>query len=237
MLSQCEIEAFIAEGYVAVRGAMPAGVAQACQDVIWSELGLARRARGGPVDVGPPRWCGSTAPRAARSPRPGPARGYGKPVISCWGRGAGASGRASAARSRSGSPAWTTRVMPGGTSRRATPRTGSPWVNIPVAVPRAARALPADGRGRGQRAHPPAPRVAPGPRRGCSRRPGTTGKNGPGWRRRRPPRRPPSTGRTMVATGHAGDVFLCHPFLVHAAKAGRTGAGSPGCWPSRPSSC
>jgi hypothetical protein len=39
VLSQSEIEAFIADGYVAVRGAMPAGAPQACQDVIWSELG------------------------------------------------------------------------------------------------------------------------------------------------------------------------------------------------------
>lgn len=39
MLSQAEIDAFVADGYVALRGAVPPGVAQACQEMIWSELG------------------------------------------------------------------------------------------------------------------------------------------------------------------------------------------------------
>jgi hypothetical protein len=39
VLSQAEIDGFVAQGYVAIRGAVPPGVAQACQDVIWSELG------------------------------------------------------------------------------------------------------------------------------------------------------------------------------------------------------
>ena len=38
MLSPTEIDAFVADGYVAVRGALPAGVLRACQDEIWSEL-------------------------------------------------------------------------------------------------------------------------------------------------------------------------------------------------------
>ena len=39
MLSQAEIDSFVANGYVAVRDALPADVLQACQDEIWSELG------------------------------------------------------------------------------------------------------------------------------------------------------------------------------------------------------
>ena len=39
MLSQAEIDAFVADGYVAVRGALPADVLRACQEEIWSELG------------------------------------------------------------------------------------------------------------------------------------------------------------------------------------------------------
>jgi hypothetical protein len=39
MLSQVEIDSFVANGYVAVRDALPADVLQACQDEIWSELG------------------------------------------------------------------------------------------------------------------------------------------------------------------------------------------------------
>ena len=38
MLSPAEIDAFVADGYVAVRGALPADVLRACQDEIWSEL-------------------------------------------------------------------------------------------------------------------------------------------------------------------------------------------------------
>ena len=37
MLTQAEIDSFVANGYVAVRDALPADVAQACQDEIWSD--------------------------------------------------------------------------------------------------------------------------------------------------------------------------------------------------------
>src|SRR3984885_12895877 len=39
MLSDEEIGAFLANGYVALRGAVPAPVTAACQDLIWAELG------------------------------------------------------------------------------------------------------------------------------------------------------------------------------------------------------
>jgi hypothetical protein len=39
VLSQAEIESFTADGYVAVRGAVPADVLRLCQDEIWSALG------------------------------------------------------------------------------------------------------------------------------------------------------------------------------------------------------
>jgi hypothetical protein len=35
----------------------------------------------------------------------------------------------------------------------------------------------------------------------------------------------------VLATGHPGDVYLCHPFLIHAAQPHR--GESPGSWPSR----
>lgn len=38
VLSGKDIAAFIADGYVAVRGAMPAEATRACRDVVWSEL-------------------------------------------------------------------------------------------------------------------------------------------------------------------------------------------------------
>jgi hypothetical protein len=37
MLSQAEIDSFVANLYVAVRDALPADVLQACQDEIWSD--------------------------------------------------------------------------------------------------------------------------------------------------------------------------------------------------------
>ena len=39
VLSDEEIGAFLADGYVALRGAVPAPVIAACQDMIWAELG------------------------------------------------------------------------------------------------------------------------------------------------------------------------------------------------------
>jgi hypothetical protein len=39
VLSQAEIGSFAADGFVAVRGAVPADVLRLCQDEIWSALG------------------------------------------------------------------------------------------------------------------------------------------------------------------------------------------------------
>jgi hypothetical protein len=39
MLSQADIDAFVADGFIAMRGAVPADVLRACQDEIWSALG------------------------------------------------------------------------------------------------------------------------------------------------------------------------------------------------------
>jgi hypothetical protein len=39
VLSQAEIDSFAADGFVAVRGAVPADVLRACQEEIWSDLG------------------------------------------------------------------------------------------------------------------------------------------------------------------------------------------------------
>ena len=39
MLSASEVESFVADGYVAIRGAVDADVVRGCQEMIWSELG------------------------------------------------------------------------------------------------------------------------------------------------------------------------------------------------------
>jgi hypothetical protein len=39
MLTQAQIDSFVADGFIAVRGAVPSDVLRACQDEIWSALG------------------------------------------------------------------------------------------------------------------------------------------------------------------------------------------------------
>jgi hypothetical protein len=39
MLSQAQLGAFVRDGFVAVRGAVPGAVLEACQEEIWSALG------------------------------------------------------------------------------------------------------------------------------------------------------------------------------------------------------
>ena len=51
MLSQSEISSFIADGFVAVRGAVPGDVLRACQAEIWSAL-----AEGGVRRDDPSTW-------------------------------------------------------------------------------------------------------------------------------------------------------------------------------------
>ncbi len=48
MLGQEQIGAFLADGYVALRGAVPPRVIRDCQDVIWAELRQRGVRRGDP---------------------------------------------------------------------------------------------------------------------------------------------------------------------------------------------
>ena len=51
MLSASEVESFVADGYVVIRGAVPADTVRACRDVIWSEL-----AKQGVAEHDPATW-------------------------------------------------------------------------------------------------------------------------------------------------------------------------------------
>ena len=67
-------------------------------------------------------------------------------------------------------------------------------------------------------------RVRPGSHRDAARVLAPPATKGCRSRRRRSwPRRPARPGRRQLATGQAGDVILCHPFLVHAASWPHTG--------------
>ncbi|HEX3960024.1 MAG TPA: phytanoyl-CoA dioxygenase, partial [Trebonia sp.] len=48
MLSEAEIGLFVADGFIPVRGAVPAEVVRACQEEIWSALGQQGILRGDP---------------------------------------------------------------------------------------------------------------------------------------------------------------------------------------------
>ena len=52
MLSQAEVSTFLAEGYIALRAAVPADLVQACQDIIWAELAQRGIRRQRPGDLG-----------------------------------------------------------------------------------------------------------------------------------------------------------------------------------------
>jgi hypothetical protein len=142
MLSQTEIDSFVADGYVAVRDALPASVLRACQDEIWSALN----------DRGVRREDPST---------------WQDPVI----RGLLVLYLFSDVDTDSAP----TRVRPGShrDAARALIPAGDEGMPFPQAATLAAQA---------------------------------------------------SAGRpTALATGRAGDVILCHPFLVHAASWPHTG--------------
>jgi hypothetical protein len=153
VLSDDEIGGFLAEGYVAVRAAVPAPVIAACQDAIWAELG-----RQGARRDDPATW---TVP-VLRVPCPEGdafARAGTMPVLQ------------EACDQLVGAGRWWRRAGIGGT--------------IPVRFP--SEDDPGDA---GMEWLPVAQQAA----RVSAHRP------------------------TVLATGRAGDVFLCHPFLVHAAS-------------------
>jgi hypothetical protein len=64
VLTTREVESFVADGFVAIRGAVPGDVVTACQDEIWAELGKLG------VTEDPASWaepCGSPVRKAGRS--------------------------------------------------------------------------------------------------------------------------------------------------------------------------
>jgi hypothetical protein len=214
MLSQTEIDSFVADGYVAVRDALPAGVLRACQDEIWSALGD----RGVQHDD-PSTWrdpvvridCPETEAFAAAGTQPVLWEAFDQLI---------------------GAGRWWRRRGVGGT--------------IPVRFP--GQADPGDAgwhieasfekngdwrvnyrsRERGLLAlylfsdvdTDSAPtRVRPGSHRDAARILMPAGDEGMPFPRAAMLAAQASADRpTALATGRAGDVILCHPFLVHAAS-------------------
>ena len=214
MLTAEEISAFLADGFVAARAAVPAAVVAECRDVIWSEL-----ESGGVLRDDPATW---TAP-IVRIPCP-----EGGPFVA-----AGTAPRLWEAYDQLiGAGRWWQRQGVGGTIPVRFPSQADPgdagwhiegsyavdgewWVNV-------------GSRDRGLLAlflltdvdPDSAPtRVRPGSHRDVPRVLAPAGAEGLHGHEAAVRAAAASAHRpTVLATGRAGDVFLCHPFLVHAAS-------------------
>jgi Phytanoyl-CoA dioxygenase (PhyH) len=214
VLSQAEIGAFICDGYVAVRGAVRDAVLRACRDVIWAEL-----AQRGVIRDDPASWTAPVVRIACPEGGPFAEAGTTAPV---W----------QACDQLIGAGRWWRREGIGGT--------------IPVRFPSAEdpgdagwhieSSYQVDGRSRVNLASRARGLLAlylftdVGPDDAPTRlRPGShldvppilaaAGDDGMDWGPAAQQAARASAHRpTAYATGRAGDVFLCHPFLVHAAS-------------------
>jgi hypothetical protein len=214
VLTQDQISAFLADGYVAVRGAVPAEVAEACQDVIWSEL----QQRGVQRDDSS-TW---TAP-VVRIPCPegGPFAEAGtQPLLR------------EACDQLIGAGRWWQRDGIGGSIPVRFPSESDPgdagW-HIEASYETDGRwRVNTRSRGRGLLAlylltgvvSEGAPtRLRPGSHLDVPPFLAPAGDQGLDWSTAAQQAAQASAHRPAVlATGEAGDVFLCHPFLVHAAS-------------------
>ena len=214
VLSDGEISAFLADGYVAVRGAVPAPVIAACQGMIWADLG-----RQGVRRDDPATW---TAP-VVRIPCPEGgafAEAGTMPVLR------------EACDQLIGAGRWWRRRGVGGTIPVRFPSEADPgdagW-HIEASYEQGGQSrVSAGSRGRGLLAIYLLTDVEPdgAPTR---LRPGShwdvppilapAGDAGMEWLPAAQQAARASAHRpAALATGRAGDVFLCHPFLVHAAS-------------------
>jgi hypothetical protein len=214
MLSRSEVESFVADGYVAIRGAVPADVVRGCQRMIWSELG-----RHGVTADDPGTW---TAPVVRIAcPEGGPFTEAGtQPAL--W----------EAFDQLIGAGRWWRRPGVGGTIPVRFPSLADPgdagW-HIEASYQRDGhQQVNVNSRARGllvlyllsdvDDASAPT-RIRPGSHLDAARVLAPAGDDGLDWLEAATAAAEASAGRhTVLATGAAGDVFICHPFLVHAAS-------------------
>jgi hypothetical protein len=213
MLSASEVESFVADGYVAIRGAVDADVVRGCQEMIWSELGQ-RGVTEDPATRTDPVMriaCPEGGPFAEAGTRAalweafdqliGPGRWWRRPGV----------GGTIPVR-------FPSEVDPGDAGwhiEASYERDGRQWVNV-------------NSRARGllvlylfsdvDEASAPT-RIRPGSHRDAARVLAPARDNGLPWIEAASAAADASAHRpTALATGKAGDVFVCHPFLVHAAS-------------------
>lgn len=219
MLSQNEIDSFIAEGFVAVRGAVPDVVLRACRAEIWSALGDRGVLRDDPSTWREPVVrisCPESEAFAAAGTQPVLREAFDQLIgEGRWWRRRGVGGSIPVrfpSRADPGDAGW---HIEGSFDRG-----GEWWVNY-------------RSRGRGllmlylfsDVGVGGAPtRVRPGSHYDAARVLAPAGEQGMPFGQAAPLAAQASAARpTALVTGQAGDVFLCHPFLVHAASWPHTG--------------
>ena len=219
MLSAGEVASFIADGYVAIRDAVPADTVHACREVIWSELA------GQGISADDPATWTEPVVRIA-CPEGGPFADAGtKPVL--W----------EAFDQLIGPGRWWRRQGVGGTIPVRFPSDRDPgdagWHieasyesdgHWQVNIRSRARGLLALYLFSDVDADSAPTRLRPGSHRDAARVLAPAGDAGLAWTEAAQAAALESVHRpTALATGRAGDVFLCHPFLVHAASWPHTG--------------
>lgn len=214
MLSEPDIAAFVADGYVALRRAVPPDVAAACREVIWSELRPL-----GVLRDDPSTW---TAPVVRIGcPEGGPFAQAGTvPLVS------------QACDQLIGAGRWWRRAGIGGTIPVRFPSEADPgdagW-HIEASYQAAGQQrVNIASRARGLlalylltdvEAEGAPTRLRPGSHLDVPPILAPAGDDGLDWFQAAGQAARASAHRpTVLATGQAGDVFLCHPFLVHAAS-------------------
>jgi hypothetical protein len=219
VLSEAEVEAFVADGFVAIAGAVPGDVADACQDVIWSELEKEGVRRDGPVT-----WTKPVIRIACPEGGPFVAAGT-QPVL--W----------EAFDQLIGEGRWWRREGVGGTIPVRFPSADDPgdagWHIEASYDSGGEQRVNIRSRQRGllvlylltdvDAASAPT-RIRPGSHREAARVLAPAGDEGMPWLKAAQAAAEATEHLpTVLATGKAGDVFLCHPFLVHAATWPHTG--------------
>ncbi len=219
MLSPAEIDAFVTDGYVAVRGALPADVLRACQAEIWSELSGRGVRREDPSTWRDPVVridCPESEAFAAAGTQPVLWEAFDQLIgAGRWWRRHGVGGTIPVrfpSPDDPGDAGWHIEA--------SFENNGDWWVNY-------------RSRQRGLLAlylfsdvdEQSAPtRVRPGSHHDAARVLIPAGDEGVPFPQAAAMAAGASAGRpTALATGQAGDVILCHPFLVHAASWPHTG--------------
>ena len=220
MLSAAEIEAFTADGFVAVRGAVPAPVVRACQDEVWAALGERGVQRDDPATWRDPVVripCPDSDAFAAAGTVPVLWEAFDQLIGP--GRWLPRQGVGGSVPVRFPSP-----VDPGDAGwhiEGSYSHGGEQWVNYRSR----ARGLLALYLFTDVDARSAPTRVRPGSHADAARVLAAAGEEGMAWMEAAQRAARASAARPVsLVTGQAGDVFLCHPFLVHAATWPHTGS-------------